>query len=74
MIGVGLLAAILNVALLLVVVVSDRAVQLIVKGFVISRLKASRRAPVVHDSDVWLLNIPCSIVKYRKHPGTSRGL
>lgn len=69
MVGVGLLAASLNISLLVTVVIADRAVELIVRGFAISRLKAKRRAPVVHDSDVWLLNIPCSILKYRHHPG-----
>lgn len=69
MVTVGILAAILNVFVLFVVAVADRAIELIVRGFAISRLKCTRRAPVIHDSDTWLPNIPRSFYKYHRNPG-----
>lgn len=69
MVSVGVLAAIVNLIVLLLVTVADRLITLIVKNLVSRTLHAVRRAPIVHDSDTWLLNIPRSIVKYRRHPG-----
>lgn len=69
MVGVGGLAALINVAILLVVAVADRAIELIVRNFATSRLLSHGKVPVVHDSDTWLPFLPRSVVKYRRHPG-----
>lgn len=70
MVGVGGLAALINIVILLVVAVADRAIELIVRNFATSRLLSHGKAPVVHDSDTWLPFLPRSVVKYRRHPGT----
>ena len=69
MVTVGVLAAIINVFTVLAVAIADRAVELIVRNFAASRLVRTSKAPVVHDSDTWLPNIPRSIIKYYRHPG-----
>lgn len=69
MVSVGGLAAIINVVVLLAVTIVDRAVELIIRNFAAARLRHSRSAPIVHDSDTWLLNVPRSVVKYRRYPG-----
>ena len=66
--SVGVLAMLVNIAVLVMVTVLDRAIALIVRNFARSRLHTCNRAPVVHDSDTWLPNIPRSIIKYRRHP------
>lgn len=68
MVSVGVLAALLNVLVLITVAVADRALEFIIRNFAISRLQKTNRAPVVHDSDTWLLNLPRSVLKYRRHP------
>ena len=68
MLSVGELAALVNVIVLVVIAFVDRAVEVIVRNFAAARLRTSRSAPVVHDSDTWILNIPRSLVKYRRHP------
>lgn len=68
MVTVGVLAMIVNVSVLVTVSCADRAIELIVRNFATSRLHRTKRAPVVHDSDTWLPNIPRSIVKYYRHP------
>ena len=68
MVSVGGLAALVNVIVLIIVAFADRAVEVIVRNFAAARLRSSRSAPVVHDSDTWTLNIPRSLVKYRRHP------
>lgn len=67
---VGVLAALISLGGLIVVSLTDRAVEFIVRNFAASRLQFSRRVPVVHDSDTWLPHIPRSIIKYHKYPGT----
>lgn len=69
MVSVGVLAALINIAVLILVALADRAIELIVKRFAASRLRHCHRVPVVHDSDTWLPNIPRSIFKFHKHPG-----
>lgn len=69
MVNVGMLAVILNVCTLLIAVLAERAIERIMTTFAISRLKSTRRAPVVHDSDAWLFNFPRSLIKYYKYPG-----
>ena len=71
MLSVGVLAAIVNIVVLFTVAVVDRIIELVVRNFAASRLRKERRAPVVHDSDTWLPNIPRSVVKYHRHPGSS---
>eukprot|EP00177_Eucheuma_denticulatum_P001805 GFKZ01003231.1.p1 GENE.GFKZ01003231.1~~GFKZ01003231.1.p1 ORF type:complete len:481 (+),score=51.20 GFKZ01003231.1:266-1708(+) len=68
MVSVGVLAALLNVLVLITVAIADRALEFIIRNFAISRLQKTNRAPVVHDSDTWLLNLPRSVLKYRRHP------
>lgn len=67
--AVGELAAIINILTLLVVSLNDRLVENVVHNFSVARLHRTRRAPIIHDSDTWLLNIPRSILKYFKYPG-----
>lgn len=69
MVGVGVMTALLNISVQLIVVVAERILELTLKGFAVSRLKTKRRAPIIHDNDAWLLNVPCSIWKYYHHPG-----
>lgn len=69
MVAVGLLAAMLNASLQFTVLVAERVVEIILKGFAISRLRTKRTAPIIHDNDAWLLNVPFSIWKYCRHPG-----
>lgn len=68
MVSVGVLAALISVIVLVTVAIADRAFEHIVRNFAISRLHRTNRAPVVHDSDTWILNIPRSVVKYHRHP------
>lgn len=68
MVSVGALAAIISVILLIIVAIADRAVEYIVRNFALSRLHRTRRAPVIHDSDTWLLNVPRSVLKYYRYP------
>lgn len=70
MVGVGVLAAVLNVAIVILITLSERAVDQIIRLFVKARLSHLYCAPVVHDSDTWLLNIPFSLIKFRHYPGT----
>ncbi|KAI0557878.1 hypothetical protein FGB62_254g08 [Gracilaria domingensis] len=69
MVTVGVLAALINIIVLFVVAIADRAIELIVRNFATSRLINHRRAPVVHDSDTWLPFLPRSVIKYHRHPG-----
>lgn len=69
MVTVGVLATLINVAVLLIVSFANRALEHIVRHFAAARLERSHRAPIVHDSDTWLPNIPRSIIRYRRHPG-----
>lgn len=69
MVSVGVLAALINVAVLILVALADRGIELIVRRFAASRLRRFHRVPVVHDSDTWLPNIPRSIFKFHKNPG-----
>lgn len=69
MVAVGVLAALINVGLVITVYVVDRTVEHNVRAFAASRLCRFRRAPVIHDSDIWLPNLPRSLFKYRKYPG-----
>lgn len=69
MVSVGVLAAIINIIVLFIISIADRAIELIIRNFATSRLFRLRRAPVIHDSDTWLLNIPRSLLKYRHNPG-----
>lgn len=68
MVGVGALAALISVAMIFAVAIGDFAVERIMLNFATSRLHRTRRAPVVHDSDIWLFNIPRSVLKYYRHP------
>lgn len=71
MVRVGVVAAILNVTILLFSAFFERVIEKMLRLFTISRLKATGRAPVVHDSYVWLLNIPRSVLHLYKYPGKS---
>lgn len=70
---VGLLAAILNIITLLLAAIFERLIEKTIRMFTVSRLKATGRAPVIHDSYVWLLSIPRSIVLLYKYPGKFPG-
>lgn len=69
MVTVGVIAALINVVVLVIATFADRAVECIARNFAVSRLFRRHQAPVVHDSDTWLPNFPRSVVKYRKNPG-----
>lgn len=66
---VGVLALIVNIAILLLAVIFERIIEKTLKLFSICRLKSIGRAPVIHDSYVWPLNIPRSILLLYKYPG-----
>lgn len=59
---VGILAAILNIITLLLAAIFERIIENPIRIFTVSRLKATGRAPVIHDNYIWLLRIPRSIV------------
>lgn len=59
---------VINFGIVCAVAVLDRVIGLIACNFSKSRLHMYNRAPIVHDSDTWLPNIPRSIVKFRKNP------
>lgn len=69
MVNVGVLAALVNVAVLFVLAVSDRVILHIMRRFAHSRLLHSLRAPVIRQDDTWLLYLPRSLVRFRKYPG-----
>lgn len=66
--SVGVLAALINVITLLIVSFTDRALEFIVRNFSVIRLRLLGRAPIVHDSDIWLPNLPRSLLKYLRYP------
>lgn len=67
-VSVGVLNFLLNVFVLIIVAICDRLLECAVRNFAAARLKRDHRAPVTHDSDTWLLNIPFSVLKYRRNP------
>lgn len=69
--AVGQIAALINVFALIIVSIVDRAIEHIARNYATSRFQATGRAPVLHDSDTWLPNLPRSLVKYYKYPGMS---
>ncbi|CAN8070381.1 unnamed protein product [Agarophyton chilense] len=68
MVTVGVLNALINIAVLIVIALVDRAVELILRNLASNRLSTHRRAPLVHDSDTWLPYLPRSVIKYHRHP------
>lgn len=69
MVTVGVLAALINVSVLILITIIDRAIELILRNFASNRLASHRRVPIVHDSDTWLPYLPRSVIKYHRHPG-----
>ena len=68
MLSVGVLAALINICVLVVVSFVDRGVEVIVRNFAAARLRATHTVPIIHDSDTWVLNMPFSLFKYRRYP------
>lgn len=71
MVELGVLTAIINVVLLLFILLADRAVSHIVLGLATSRLHQRLAAPVIHDIDTWLPNIPLTLIRLRRYPSKS---
>lgn len=67
-VSVGVLNLLLNVFVLIIIAICDRLLEYTVRNFAAARLGRFHRAPVIHDSDTWLLNVPFSILKYRRNP------
>lgn len=67
-VSVGVLAALVNIFALCVLSAAGRAIELIVRRFASARLRRTRRTPIIHDSDMWVLNAPRSVVKYHRYP------
>lgn len=68
MVAVGVLAALVNVVTLVIIAVSDRCLSITVRNFVAARLHRDGRAPVLHDSDTYIFNVPRSAVKFFRNP------
>lgn len=72
MASVGVIAALLNIVIITILICTEKAVDGIVSCLITSRLLSKGRAPVVCSSDLWLLSIPVSLVKFRAYPCTSK--
>lgn len=68
MIGVGVLNALINVSVLVVTALIDRAVELTLRNLASNRLATDHHAPLIHDSDTWLPYLPRSVIKYHRYP------
>lgn len=66
--------AVENIAILLLAVIFERIIEKTIKLFSICRLKAIGRAPAIHDSYVWVLNVPRSILVLYKYAGKLEGV
>lgn len=69
---VGQIAALINIATLIVVSLAERGFEVIVHNFSVLRLSSVGKGPIIHDSDTWLPNIPRSIFKFYRYPGMSQ--
>lgn len=69
MLSVATLATLINVSMLLIIAVTERLLEAIIRVFVLSRLLRHHRAPNVRPTDFWLFNIPRSLIRFRHYPG-----